>query len=149
MTTRVIENDHQLQQLLQLLRAQKQPFTVSVSAGKHRSTEQNKLQRLWMSEIAEQMPGSFESAEQVRGYCKAFFGVPILLAENEAFRVEYEATIKPLPYETKMKLMMEPFDFGVTRLMTTKQKTDYLDAVHKHFSEQGVILTNPDERRAA
>jgi hypothetical protein len=50
--------------------------------------------------------------------------------------------------------MMVPFDFGITRIMTTRQKTAYLDAIHKHFSEQGVVLTDPatlerGERRAA
>lgn len=47
--------------------------------------------------------------------------------------------------------MMVPFDFGVTRIMTTRQKTAYLDAVHRNFSEQGLVLSNPEDlkRRAA
>jgi hypothetical protein len=68
------------------------------------------------------------------------------------FKAEYDAVIMPLPYEHKLKLMMVPFDFGVTRLMTTRQKTIYLDTVHRHYSEQGLILTNPEDlkrRRAA
>jgi hypothetical protein len=149
MTDRVVENDQQLQMLLAFLRGHKQPFTVSIVAGKHRTTEQNKLQRLWVNEIAEQMAGTFESAEHVRGYCKLHFGVPILRNENEAFRIEYDEIIKPLPYEAKLKLMMEPFDFGVTRRMKTGQKTAYLDAVHRQFTEQGVVLTDPEARRAA
>jgi hypothetical protein len=40
--------------------------------------------------------------------------------------------------------MAEPIDFPVTRQMTTKQKTEYLDGVFKALSEQGVILTMPD-----
>ncbi len=41
--------------------------------------------------------------------------------------------------------MQVPFDFGVTRLMSVKQQTAYLDAIHRHFSEQGVVLTDPGD----
>lgn len=61
------------------------------------------------------------------------------------FRPEYDALVRPLPYEHKIKLMMVPFDFGVTPLMTVKQQTRYLDAVQRHFSEQGVVLTDPED----
>lgn len=149
MTTRTVENEQQLAMLSQLLQSQKKPFTVSITAGKHRSTDQNRLQRLWVNEVAEQMPGTFESAEHVRGYCKLHYGVPILRNENDAFRIEYDQVVKPLPYDGKLRLMMEPFDFGITRLMTTRQKKAYLDALHKHFTEQGVMLTDPDHRFAA
>ena len=149
MTDRVIQNDQDLLMLLAFLRGHKQPFTVSITAGKHRSTEQNRLQRLWVNEIAEQMAGTYESAEHVRGYCKLHIGVPILRNENEAFKAEYDKIVRPLPYGAKLKLMMVPFDFGVTRIMNTRQKKQYLDAVHKHFSEQGVILTDPEARVAA
>lgn len=149
MTDRVVETEYDRKMLLRFIENQKLPFTASVVAGKHRTTEQNKLQRLWVKEIAEQAPGSFDSAEHARGYCKLHFGVPILRNENSAFCLEYDAVVRPLPYEAKLRLMMAPFDFGVTRIMTTKQKTAYLDAIHKHFSEQGIVLTDPEERRAA
>lgn len=154
MTDRIVETERDRKMLIRFIENQKPPFTASIVAGKHRSTEQNKLQRLWVKEVAEQMPGSFESAEHVRGYCKLHFGIPILREENEAFCKQYDELIRPLLYEQKLKLMMVPFDFGVTRIMNTKQKTAYLDAVWKHFSEQGVILTDPSAlergaRRAA
>lgn len=149
MTDRMIETEYDRKMLVRFIEAHKLPFTASVVVGKHRTTEQNKLQRLWVKEVAEQLPGSFDSAEHVRGYCKLHFGVPILRNENEAFCAEYDAIVRPLPYEHKLKLMMVPFDFGVTRIMSTKQKTAYLDTIHKHFSEQGVVLTDPEERRQA
>lgn len=118
------------------------PFTASFTKGRRRSTEQNHLQRKWMTEIAEQRGD--ESAEYYRGYCKAWFGVPIMCRDNEAFRETYERIVKPLDYADKIQLMMEPLDLPVTRLMTTKQKSEYLDAIHRHFAEQGVILTQPE-----
>ncbi|WP_245462941.1 hypothetical protein [Mesorhizobium sp. M7D.F.Ca.US.005.01.1.1] len=129
--------------LILFIQAQKLPFTATLAPGKHRTTAQNRLQRKWMTEIAEQMPD--EKAEYWRGYCKLRFGVPMLRAENEEFRAKYDAVVKPLSYEQKIAIMSEPLDLPVTRIMTTKQKTAYLDEIFRHFSEQGVILTIPDD----
>lgn len=96
-----------------------------------------------MQEIAEQKGDV--TPEEVRGYCKLTMGVPILRNENEEFCEKYDRVVKPLPYEVKLALMQEPLDFPVTRLMSVKQQTAYLDAVHRHFSEQGVILTDPGD----
>lgn len=142
MVSRTVMNEQQADTLMAYLRNAPMPFTVTVNPGKLRSTEQNKLQRKWVLEVSEQRQDI--TPEEVRGHAKLHFGVPILRNENEAWRVEYDQIIKPLPYEHKLRLMMEPFDFGVTRVMTTKQKTQYLDAMHRHWSEQGVILTSPE-----
>ena len=153
MFERIVTSEYERKMLIRLIEGQKKfPFTVNISSGKHRSIEQNRLQRKWVAEIAEQMPG--ESAEYWRGYCKLRFGVPIMRRDSEAFRERYDAIIRPLPYEHKIAAMMEPLDLPVTRIMKTKQKTEYLDEVFRHFTEQGVILTIPDDpallgRRAA
>jgi hypothetical protein len=140
---RIVETEQAREMLVKFIAGKKVPFTVTLTDGKHRTTDQNRLQRLWVMEISAQLGD--RTPEEVRGEMKLTFGVPILRAENEAFRARYDEIVKPLPYEAKLKLMMEPFDFGVTRIMTTRQKTAYLDAVHRHFSEQGVILTNPED----
>lgn len=129
--------------LLRFIEGHKLPMTVNVSVGGKRTIKQNKLNRLWMSEIAEQLGD--QTQEEVRGFCKLTMGVPILRAENEDFRRRYDEIVRPLPYETKLKLMTEPLDFPVTRLMSTKQQTAYLDTVHRHFSEQGLVLTDPGD----
>ncbi len=138
---RIVETERDRQLLVSYISSQKLPFTATVTAGKHRTTAQNKLQRQWMTDINLQAPG--ESAEYWRGYCKLHFGVPILREENEAFRLKYDRLVKPLPYEAKIEFMCEPAGLPVTRIMTTKQKTAYLDAVHRHFSERGIVLTDP------
>ena len=142
MTERVLETEHDRKMLIAFIEQQKLPLTVSISKGRHRSTEQNRLQRQWLNEITEQLGD--QSAEEWRGYCKLVFGVPILRQENEKFCEAYDKHVKGLPYEQKLAFMMEPLDFPVTRLMTTPQKTAYLDAICKHFTEQGVVLTDPD-----
>lgn len=147
MTTvnRTIETEHDRTMAARLIEARSVPFTLTLTDGKHRTTAQNKLQRLWMNEISEQRGD--QTPEEARGYCKLTIGVPILRAQNEAFAAEYDRVIKPLPYEHKLKLMMVPFDFGVTRIMTTKQKTDYLDGIVRHFAEQGIVLTMPEDMK--
>ena len=143
MSTRVIKSQTDLDLLHKVLDMQKRPFTVNISKGAHRSTEQNRLQRLWVGEIAEQL-SAFDTPEDVRAYCKAYFGVPILLAENEHFREHYEKHVKPLDYEQKLALMREPLDLPITRLMTVDQKSRYLNEMHRYFSEKGVQLTDPE-----
>lgn len=147
MTTRVIKSETDRKLLLKLLADQKLPFTCDLVKGARRSVEQNRLQRLWMNEISEQLGD--QAPEEVRAYCKLTIGVPILRAESTQFAEAYDQHVKPLPYETKMEMMKEPLDFPVTRIMTTDQKTRYLDGVWKHFTERGIVLTEPDAPRRA
>lgn len=143
---RIVETEQAREMLIRFIEGRKLPFTVTVTDGKHRTTDQNRLQRLWVMEIAAQLGD--RTPEEVRGEMKLTFGVPILRAENEAFRARYDEIVKPLPYEAKVKLMMEPISLPITSIMTTRQKTAYLDAIHRHYSEQGVILTNPEDLKS-
>lgn len=147
MASRSIRTEQDRALLLRYLRQQKLPLTVEIHKGERRSTEQNRLQRLWIAEIAEQLGD--QTAEEVRGYCKLTIGVPILRAENEAFRERYDLVVRPLPYEMKLAIMMEPLDLPVTRIMTTDQHARYLEGIHRHFSEKGLALTDPDPMRSA
>lgn len=110
--------------------------------GDERSAQQNRLQQLWHTEAAQQLGD--ETAEEKRAYCKLHFGVPILRSD-EAFKADYDRVIKPMDYQTKLALMAEPFDFPVTRLMTVKQKKQFLDAVWNHYTGLGVCLSHPDD----
>lgn len=146
---RIVETEQARDMLVKFIAGKALPFTCSITDGKHRTNDQNKLQRLWVLEISAQLGD--QTPEEVRGYCKLHFGVPILRNENDAFRNGYDEVVKPLSYELKLKLMMEPISLPVTSIMTTRQKTAYLDEIHRHYSMQGIILTNPEDlkRRAA
>jgi hypothetical protein len=143
MAQRIVETEYERKMLIKFVESQPLPLTVNVQSVGKRTALQNRLNRQWMLDIEAQLDGW--TAEYARGYCKLHFGIPILRNEDEDFCREYDAVVRPLPYEAKLKLMQVPFDFGVTRLMTVKQQTAYLDAIHRHFSEQGVVLTNPDD----
>jgi hypothetical protein len=140
MATRNVRNDTDLAMLVATLKARKRPFSVDIIDGRKRSTEQNALQHAWMAECSEALG---YTTTELRAYCKLHFGVPILRAESKPFRTEYDAIIKPLPYEHKLRLM-GPMEFPVTRRMTVDQKTRYLDSVYRHFVELGVMLTIPE-----
>lgn len=141
---RWIRNVQDKQRLIAYLQRQTEPMTITIEKGIHdkRSNDQNRLQRLWLNELAEQ--GDM-TAEEYRAYCKLHFGVPILRNANEQFRTAYDDKVKPFPYEQKLAFMAEPFDFPVTRLMTVKQHKQFLDAIYVHFTGLGFVLTNPDD----
>lgn len=104
-----------------------------------RSDKQNRLQRKWLLEAANQLKEY--TAEEHRAYCKLHFGVPILRNENDKFREMYDRIVRPLSYETKLEIMSIPIDFPVTRLMDKDQKRRCLDAIYRHFTGLGVFLT--------
>jgi hypothetical protein len=115
-----------------------------------RSVAQNMRQRRWLSEAAEQLGDT--TPEEQRGYCKLHFGVPILrnalpeecIKAALGFKETYDKHVRPLPYETKMACMMIPIDFPITRIMTTKQKAQYLEQIAIYFSGLGCKLTEPN-----
>lgn len=144
---RTVRNESDLSLLLTFLRKRKRPFSVEVTDGRRRSTDQNRLSHLWFKEIAEQLGD--RTPEDVRAHCKLVHGVPILRAENEAFRERYDAIVRPLPYEAKIALMAEPLDMPVSRLMSVDQLSRWLNAVEQEFTKIGVALTAPEDRRAA
>jgi hypothetical protein len=139
-TIKSVENEFHREDLIKLIEAREAPFTVEITSGKRRSVEQNRLQRKWIGEISDQLGD--RTPEEVRGECKLRFGVPILRAENELFCEKYDRLIKPLPYETKLEMMMEPLDLPITRIMTVAQKTKYLESISRYFANHGVVLTD-------
>ena len=142
MTSRLVSSAADRDSVIALLQSCKRPYTVSIRKGKRRSLQQNRLQRLWLNEAAEQL-GEY-TAEDYRAYCKLHFGVPILRNEDEDFRDAYDRIIRPHSYEDKLAMMRVPLDFPVTRLMKMGQKKRYLDDIYQHFTALGVQLTEPN-----
>lgn len=105
-----------------------------------RSLDQNRLQRLWCREAAAQ--GDM-TEEEYRSHLKLHFGVPILRRDSEEYREAYDRILRPLPYEQKLAMMAQPLDWPVTRGMTKRQKTEYLDACWQHLTGLGFRLTDP------
>lgn len=141
MPTKIIREPIHVEALANMLRGRKLPITVTWTQGAPRSTAQNRLAQRWFTDIATQLGD--QTHEDVRAECKLRFGVPILRAENEVFRLSYDRVIKALPYEQKLDAI-KAFDLPVTRLMTVKQMTAFMDEMQRHWSAQGVRLTDPE-----
>jgi len=140
MPTKVIRDPLHIDALAALLKGRKLPITVTWTQGARRSDASNRLAQRWFTDISRQLGD--QTHEDVRAECKLRFGVPILRAENEAFRVSYDATMKHLPYEAKLAAI-KAFDLPVTRLMTVKQMSAFMDEMQRHWSALGVRLTDP------
>jgi hypothetical protein len=141
MPTKIIREPIHVEALANMLRGRKLPITVTWTQGAPRSTAQNRLAQRWFTDISTQLGD--QTHEDVRAECKLHFGVPILRAENEAFRLSYDRVLKALPYEEKLAAI-KAFDLPVTRLMTVKQMTAFMDEMQRHWSAQGVRLTDPE-----
>lgn len=109
-------------------------FKLSILEGRDRSLEQNAIAWAWYAQIAAETGEG--TPQDIHRLCKLQFGVPILRAENADFLELYDTAIKnSLSYEQKIKAM----DFlPVTRVMTVKQMSGYLEAVQEHYAGRGV-----------
>lgn len=141
MPTKVLREPAHAEALAHLLSGRKMPVTVSWAQGAARSAQQNRLAQRWFTDIA--MQTGDRTHEDVRAECKLTIGVPILRAENEAFRLSYDRTMKRLAYEEKIEAI-KAFDLPVTRLMTVKQMTEFMDEMQRTWTARGIVLTDPE-----
>ena len=144
MVTRILRGPECVEKLSNLLNARKFPMTVTITVGELRRGKQNRLAQRWFTDISRQLGD--QTHEDVRAFCKLTIGVPILRAENEAFRASYDKTMRPLDYETKLEAM-KSLDIPVTRMMTVKQMTAFMDEVSKFWTKRGIRLTDPESMK--
>jgi hypothetical protein len=142
--TKIIREPSHVEALAKMLTGRKLPITVSWTQGAPRTAAQNRLAQQWFTDIARQLGDM--THEEVRATCKLTIGVPILRAENEAFRLSYDRVMKHLTYAEKLAAIMA-FDLPVTRLMTTPQMTAFMDQLQRTYAAQGVRLTDPEALR--
>lgn len=143
MPHRHINNAADLDAFTTLLSGLKMPLTVEWTLGRDRSLDQNRLQFLWAREAAEQRGDV--TGDEVRREWKLYHGVPILREDSEEFRAIYDAAIKPLPNEMKLKAMRF---IPVTSEMKVRQMVRYLDTIQRECAELGIKLTDPDPELA-
>ena len=141
MPTKVIRDPQHVDALAKMLAGRKLPITVTWVQGASRTSAQNRLAQRWFADIASQLGD--RTHDDVRAECKLTIGIPILRAENDAFRVSYDRVLKHLTYEQKLEAI-RAFDFPVTRLMNAKQMTSFMDDMQRQWTGQGVHLTDPE-----
>lgn len=145
MPRRVIDNPYQLDQLCKFFGNMKLPITVEWTQGRDRTKEQNALQWMWATEVAQQLGGC--TAEDIQDQWRLEHGVPILREDSTEFRETYDACIKPLPYEMK-KRALRKLDIKITSAMKVRQMVRYMDAVQRECLEMGLQITEPDPELA-
>ena len=119
------------------------PYVVTFKAGEEtRRDRQNRFSFEAYKQIAKILGD--RTVDDVRAESKLHIGVPILRSEDDDFRAKYDRIIMPLDYETKLEVMIEPFDFPVTRLMTVKQMAEYITRILAHWDKQGASVMLPD-----
>lgn len=144
MAHRILNNEIERDGFATFLATLNLPLTVEWRPGRDRTLDQNRLQFLWAREVADQRGDT--TSDEVRCQWKLLHGVPIMREESSDFQDVYDAAIKPLPYELKLKAMRF---FPVTSEMTVKQMVRYLDTIQRECLQQGLKLTDPDPSLAA
>ena len=113
-------------------------LTVSWNADL-RSLDQNAISHAWYEQLARELPE--DDARGWKRMCKLHFGVPILRAEDEAFREFYDGALKRLTYEQKLAAMEY---VPVTSIMSKGQLSRYIADMARSFAvERGVHLELP------
>jgi hypothetical protein len=106
-----------------------------------RTLDQNGMIYAVYKQIAQQKED--ESVIDIKRHCKAYYGIPILLAEDEAFAKMYRKGImNNLTTEEKLEAMDI---LPVTSRFSKKQATEYIDIMIREYSKQGISLVNPAE----
>jgi hypothetical protein len=142
MTAATINSDTSLQQaigdLREAYRAHKF-IRLNWTTGKARSLDQNAISHTWYDQISRELRE--ETPLGVKCFCKLHYGVPILRAENEDFRAQYDTVLKPLSYDKKLLAMNF---LPVTSLMTKPQLSQYLEAIQSAYADR-VNLEFPEQ----
>lgn len=138
MTIITVNSDTSLQEILGDIREKYEKYKylrVTIKTGKDRSIKQNNVTFRWYEQIARELRE--DDVIGWRSYCKLHHGIGILRAEDEEFRTNYDAVVRPMTYENKLLIMRF---MPVTSLMTKEQLTKYAEAVQADFRKRGVLL---------
>jgi hypothetical protein len=142
MTTRAIRFPEQLAHWVAYLQAQKLPLTVSAVKGVDRTNQQNRTFHMWCGQVSTE---TGDEADEVKGYCKAKFGLPIMKRDNPEWVAKYEPMYLPLPYDLRIAFFAI---VPMTRLFKVPQMCEFMDAVQRHYIQQGMALIDPDPMKA-
>ena len=137
---RLVETEADRTLMVSMINCRKAPFRVSITDGRTRSVEQNRLQWLWAAEAADQRGDM--SPPEVQAEWKLSFGVPILVTENPVFAKVWAIAANKLTHEEQLEIML---CMQVTSMMTVDQLRRYLDQVQRYCIEHGIKLTDPEE----
>ena len=125
----------------QMILAGKKPVVEFIS--EKRSVPQNSMFQALYRQVATQKGD--ESVDEIRSYCRYTFGLTILCGDDPEYAALLKASIRSdITYEMKLAITDQ---LDVTSAMSTKQGTEYIDRIIRHYSQQGLCLTHPSEEQ--
>lgn len=145
MPHRILTTPQDVENFCTLLPGMSLPVTLSWVKGRDRTQQQNALQWLWATEVADQLAD--RAPQDVQDTWRLEHGVPILRADDAEFCVMYDRCIKPLPYEMK-KNALRRLGIKITSAFKVGQMVRYMDAVQRACLEFGLEITEPDRELA-
>lgn len=119
------------------------PFTVTIRKGGKRSLSQNALLHKLYGEISEHFGD--RTAHDVKGEAHHAYGLSIRLRDN-GFAWVWERTGAKLPVE-KQRSLLASGALGVSSGMTTKELKEYIDQIYIAYTQAGVRLTVPEDKK--
>jgi len=108
---------------------------------KDRSNAKNRLALKWYDFIGSH---TGHGKEYERAICKWHVGFPILLANDKDGSVTkfWDTLVSTMEYEQ----ILDAMEFiEVTRLMTARQFTEYLETIERAAAVKGIVLPRPDD----
>jgi hypothetical protein len=138
-TIRVL-SEQEAQRVASMITGLPLPFTITIGDGDKRTLSQNALIHKWFGQIAAHYGDM--TAMEVKGECHVAYGVPIRRRDPVWSRV-WERMFDGLTYEQQC-FLFERGILAMTREMTVKQLTEYMDAMQAHYRAQGVSLLDPE-----
>lgn len=141
MASRILRNRRDLQQWVNFLTGQAFPMTASYVSGAKRTNPQNATAAMWYAQIGAE---TGETPAQVKARCKLTHGRLIMQKDRPDWVTEWEPLYAPIPHHMRLKLFEA---LPLTRLLTTRQMSEYLDAVKREHEEMGIELVDPEARK--
>lgn len=116
-------------------------YKVALKETNKRSIPQNDISHAWYDLISRFLGD--RTPLEAKCESKAWCGVPILLAEDQDYREQYESMIKSrFTVEEKLKIMEW---YPVTSVMEKDQFSQYLESMREYWGRIGVQLFYPEE----
>jgi len=145
LTTRILRDEADRQAWVTLLCARDLPLTVSAIKGADRTAQQNRLSHKWYAQIGDEFG---ELAATVKARCKYRFGLPIMIRDNPAWVAKWSGLYAPILRDGTAEQKALAFEaVPMTSQFTSRQMSEYMDAVQICYRAQGVQLIDPEARK--
>ena len=141
MTTHVIKTEEERARCMSKIKWLDLPATVTIKDGALRTLDQNALVHKWFGEIAGQR-GDVTAAD-VKAEYHIEYGFPILMRDR-GWAGFHKTALAHLNHAQTVYALKKGW-VPVTRQMTVKELTEYMDAVSTDARGKGFHLTHPED----